>query len=273
MKFALVEGERREAQPDLSGKCPDCEGAMIAKCGNIRVPHWAHWRAGDCDRWSEPETKWHRDWKNQFPENWQEISHLSENGETHRADVKTDREVVLEFQHSFLLRDEQESRENFYPKLVWVINGRRRKRDRKQFFASVNAATGINCEPALIVLVRWKEGALLRDWGASRVPVYFDFGDSEPEDALRFDAPTLWRLNPCGPNGKAYLSAVPKTLFVQAHRNGEPFEELTSAAVERAAARYLMQQAPRQQAPRPQPLTGFERYWANLQRARARRRF
>jgi hypothetical protein len=42
------------------------------------------------------------------------------------------------------------------------------------------------------------------------------------DDGLHFDAPTLWRLNPCGPNGKAYLSAVPKTLFVHAHLNGEP---------------------------------------------------
>jgi competence protein CoiA len=96
MKFALVEGERREAQPDLSGKCPDCDGAVVAKCGKVRVWHWAHWRTRDCDRWSEPETEWHRAWKNRFPENWQEISHLSENGETDRADVKTDRGVVLE---------------------------------------------------------------------------------------------------------------------------------------------------------------------------------
>jgi hypothetical protein len=269
MKFALVEGERREAQPGLSGKCPDCGNAVIAKCGELRlrVWHWAHWKTHDCDRWSEPETEWHRAWKNHFPEYWQEISHPSENGETHRADVKTDRGMVLEFQHSFLRRDERVAREKFYQKMVWVVDGVRRKRDTAQFFALFDQATILNREPALIVLVRWKEGALLRDWEASNVPVYFDFGDD-----------TLWRLNPCIPNGMTYLSRVPKTVFLNAHLKGQPFEELASAAVERAAARYSEQlravyAALLQQAPRPQPLTGFERYWANLQRVRARRRF
>src|SRR5262249_2203204 len=122
------------------------------------------------------------------------------------------------------------------------------------------------------------EGALLRDWGASRVPVYFDFGDSEPQDTFRFDMPTLWRLSPCGPNGTAYLSAVPKTFFLQAHRNGSPFEEMCTKAVERFAARHLSHAADwaysvAMAASRPRPLIGFERYMARLQRARRRRRF
>jgi hypothetical protein len=78
---------------------------------------------------------------------------------------------------------------------------------------------------ARIVSVLWKEGALLRNWEASRVPVYFDFGDSEPEDTPRFETATLWRLNPCGPHGRTYLSAVPKTLFLHVHLKGEPFDE------------------------------------------------
>ena len=67
-------------------------------------------------------------------------------------------------------------------------------------------------------------------------------------------------------------------MFLNAHLKGQLFEERTSAAVERAAARYSEQLRAAyavllQQTPRPQPLTGFERYWANLQRVRARRRF
>lgn len=259
MKFAVVEGKRREAQPDLLGKCSDCAGAVIARCGEVRVPHWAHWRTRDCDRWSEPETVWHRDWKNHFPENWQEISHPSENGETHRADVKTGRGIVIEFQHSPLPRDEQESRENFYPKMLWVVDGRRRERDKKQFFACFDARRH-NGER--IVQVLWKEGALLREWGASRVPVYFDFGDSEPEDAVRFDTPTLWRLNPCGPNGTAYLVPVSKSKFLRVHLEGKPFEELCTEFVERVAARHLSLQ--------PQGLSDFERYSAMRQRRRRR---
>jgi competence CoiA-like predicted nuclease len=50
MKFAVVEGQRREAQRDLSrGACPDCRKVVIAKCGPLRVPHWAHLGVRDCD--------------------------------------------------------------------------------------------------------------------------------------------------------------------------------------------------------------------------------
>ena len=230
MKFALVEGERREAKPGLSGTCPLYGHAMIAKCGEERVPHWAHRANCTCDHWWEPETEWHRDWKNQFPKHLQEIIHQSEDGEKHIADVKTESGVVLEFQHSHLHQDERKARENFYPKMVWVVDATRRKRDRAQFFASVDAATVIDREPALIVWVWCKEGALPRDWGASRVPVYFDFGDD-----------MLWRLSPCIPNGTTYLLRVPKTVFLNAHRKGKLFEEMASTAVERAAARYSEQ--------------------------------
>src|SRR5262249_46405857 len=128
MKFALVEGERREAKPGLSGKCPIHGHAMIAKCGEYRVNHWAHRANCTCDHWWEPETEWHRAWKNQFPEGWQEIIHQSQSeaGERHIADVKTESGAVIEFQHSFLRRDERESREKFYRKLVWVVDGLRR---------------------------------------------------------------------------------------------------------------------------------------------------
>src|SRR4029450_10582789 len=44
-KFAIVEGERRGAQRGLSGKCPLCDDAMIAKCGEVGVWQWAHPRA------------------------------------------------------------------------------------------------------------------------------------------------------------------------------------------------------------------------------------
>jgi competence protein CoiA len=89
MKFALVEGERREAKPGLSGKCPVYGHAMIAKCGEHRVHHWAHQANCTCDHWWKPETEWHRDWKNQLPEDWQEIVHQSqsEDGEKHISDV------------------------------------------------------------------------------------------------------------------------------------------------------------------------------------------
>jgi competence protein CoiA len=251
MKFAVVERERREAQPGLSGKCDFCGDAMIAKCGQYRIRHWAHRGTRTCDLWWEPETEWHRAWKNHFPEGWQEIDHRSEDGEKHIADVKTESGVVLEFQHSPLRREERESREMFYQKMVWVVNGLRRERDRVRFFASLDATKIVKPKP-LTVSFPSNEGALLRDWAASRVPVYFDFGDSE-----------LWRLKPCGRNGMAYLSPVLKSSFLNAYLKGQPLKGIDySAAVERAL---LMQQAPRSR-----PLSGFERYMAGTERARRR---
>jgi hypothetical protein len=106
---------------------------MVAKCGEERIWHWAHQGTRTCDSWWEPETEWHRAWKGKFPIAWQEVIHPAENGEKHIADVKTDHGWVIEFQYSFIKPDERRSRNAFYPKLVWVVNGTRRKRDRAQF--------------------------------------------------------------------------------------------------------------------------------------------
>src|SRR5215831_13776625 len=147
---------------------------MTAKCGDHRVHHWAHRAIRSCDRWWEPETEWHRAWKNHFPEDCQEKIHWSASGEKHIADVKTESGVVLKFQHSFLCPEERDARERFYQKMVWVVDGQRQ--DRVKFFASLGDAINVS-DKLRIFLVPSNEGALLRDWGASGVPVYFDFRD------------------------------------------------------------------------------------------------
>ena len=262
MKFALVGGERREAEPGLSAACLGCGAAMIPKCGDVRVAHWAHRRTSDCDHWWESETPWHRDWKNHFPKHCQEIIHLSNSGEKHIADVKTESGVVIEFQYSFLHKDERESREKFYPKLVWVVDAARRKRDRKKFFEALRGPLGIS--PIVpIYSVSMNESALLRDWGASRVPVYFDFGADKTEETLHFDTDALWRLNPRARGGSAYLVPVPREQFLRIHIKGEPFEKSCADLVELVDS-YFRQQT-------RQRLAGFERY--SVQRASARRRF
>src|SRR5687768_14884017 len=117
MKFADFAGQRCEARPGLSAKCPSCEAALIAKCGDHRVWHWAHRGVRVCDPWWESETEWHRAWKNEFPTEWQEVVHIAANGEKHVADVKTNNGTVIEFQHSFLSTKERLSREMFYRKM------------------------------------------------------------------------------------------------------------------------------------------------------------
>lgn len=87
------------------------------------INHWAHHRLKDCDPWWENETQWHRDWKNRFPIECREVSHIANDGEIHRADIKTPTGIVIEIQHSFMTDAERISREKFYANLVWVVDG------------------------------------------------------------------------------------------------------------------------------------------------------
>lgn len=124
MKYSIVNGERREAFPSGIGICEVCNQSTIAKCGSRKVHHWAHTSLVECDKWWESETEWHRNWKNKFPFDWQERIHKDEiSGEIHRADVKTQDDWVIEFQNSSISYEEQISREKFYKKMIWIING------------------------------------------------------------------------------------------------------------------------------------------------------
>lgn len=123
MQLALVNDQREEAFPGGRGICPICGSEMIAKCGPRVMHHWAHHRPKDCDPWWENETPWHREWKNLFPIECREVSHTADDGEIHRADIKTSTGIVIEVQHSSMTDAERQSREEFYGNLVWVIDG------------------------------------------------------------------------------------------------------------------------------------------------------
>ncbi len=120
----MVAAERRQAFPGGQAFCPTCGSPMIAKCGPRLMHHWAHDGRRDCDPWWENETPWHREWKNLFPPNCREVSHVAPDGEVHRADIKTPTGIVVEVQHSSMTDAERISREEFYGNLVWVIDGR-----------------------------------------------------------------------------------------------------------------------------------------------------
>lgn len=42
MEIALVQGERALPSPGLKGACPSCGAAIVAKCGEKVIHHWAH---------------------------------------------------------------------------------------------------------------------------------------------------------------------------------------------------------------------------------------
>lgn len=201
MKYALVSGQREEARPDLLGECPCCNRAVVAKCGKIKEWHWAHRGKRICDPWWENETEWHRSWKANFPKEWQEVIHQSEGGEKHIADVKTDQGYVIEFQHSHINPVERHARENFYKKMIWIVDGNRRSRDKEKFLDGWTFSNRIGGRDDL------REspggGALLRDWGAPTVTVLFDFGET-----------VLWGLLPKTPEGKEYGFRVERKALV-----------------------------------------------------------
>ena len=120
MQIAINEnGERIYPYKNGRATCQLCGGTLIAHCGEIRIDHWQHFgeRDVDCDTWKEPETEWHRAWKERFPKEWREI--VIEN---HRADVKTLHGLVMEFQNSPISPAVIREREEFYGYMLWVVN-------------------------------------------------------------------------------------------------------------------------------------------------------
>lgn len=124
MKYSLVDNEKVEAFKGGKGECTLCGGETTAKCGTKVIHHWAHKPKDNCDPWWENETEWHREWKNKFPKEWQEVVHHDEvTGEKHIADVKTPAGLVIEFQNSPISIEELSSREKFYKSMIWIVNG------------------------------------------------------------------------------------------------------------------------------------------------------
>lgn len=221
---------------------------MTPKCGQLKVWHWAHRSIRPCDPWWENETPWHRGWKNQFPADWQEKVHRADNGEKHVADVKTKSGVVLEFQDSPLPRHEGAAREAFYRNMVWVVHAS--ARDKAKLSQGIVMRIG---QPPIYV-VRSDGCALLRAWGGSDVPVYFDFADGDPH---------LWRLSPGRRNGMAWLMPVGKASFVAEYLAGQAVEGTCNAYIEQALNRLT-------RTPPPRRPSEFERHLARKERARPR---
>ena len=139
MKFALYENKKIEATKGAKGTCVCCGSELTAKCGMVRINHWAHKKNSNCDPWWENETEWHRSWKNKYPKDWQEMPLPDKKtGENHIADVRTSNNLVIEFQHSRIDPNERISRETFYKNMVWIVDGTRLKRDYSRFLKSIN---------------------------------------------------------------------------------------------------------------------------------------
>lgn len=210
MKFALVEGEKTEAVKGVIGICPCCNSELIAKCGEVKINHWAHKGTRNCDIWWENETIWHRQWKGQFPKEWQEIVQFDSMGEKHIADVITDESWVIEFQYSHIKPDERRARNSFYRKLIWVIDGLRRKTDVTQFNKILQESSKAPIGNVNIRKITFPEKSrLLIEWLSCEVPVFFDFQEQS----------RLWLLFPVLAEGEAYLTSFSREEFIKIGNN------------------------------------------------------
>lgn len=176
MKFANSNALRIEASPQAKGTCPSCGAELIARCGTKKVWHWAHKGRRHCDPWWESETEWHRQWKNHFPLEWQEVPARDANGELHVADIKTEHNLVIEFQHSAIKPEEVIKRSEFYQNIIWIIDGTRRPTDIDQHKRMLTETYPQRFDGVDIYSVHFKSTRLLADWGSIGRIVGFDFG-------------------------------------------------------------------------------------------------
>lgn len=114
-------GEKVQAEPGAMATCPECAQPVIAKCGEIKIWHWAHVASSTCDAWGEPESAWHLEWKSRWPASQVEVV-IERNGKRHRADIRSGGGVVIELQHSSISPEEIREREQFYQGMIWMFD-------------------------------------------------------------------------------------------------------------------------------------------------------
>lgn len=118
MNLATKNNERIIATPKDKATCPLCNQEVIAKCGSIKIWHWSHKSKINCDSFGECETKWHLNWKNEFPIEQQEFIMGR-----HKADIRTSSRFIIELQNSPISSEEIKDREDYYKRMVWLLNG------------------------------------------------------------------------------------------------------------------------------------------------------
>jgi len=194
MKWAFNKypgGMRKNARPKDTGYCPLCGGEVISKCGDIKIWHWAHKTGIECDSFKEPETKWHLEWKDNFPEEIQEVIIIK--GYTkHIADIKNKEDLIIEFQNSPICSEDIINRENFYDNLIWILNGKTLGKNLIYFKR------------------RYKWKWFPQSWYSSIKEIYIDEGGE-----------FLYKLNSLGSVGE--YNKVSKSAFI-IHNGGNPFK-------------------------------------------------
>ncbi|WP_146606199.1 hypothetical protein [Mesorhizobium kowhaii] len=127
---------------------------------------------------------------------------------------------VIEFQHSYLPAQQRDSRERFYKKMIWLVNGLRLKNDRRRFFESDNLfRVPFSVD---VFVTRNPERCMPSAWVNCTKPVLFDFeGFAAPEGAPKALEGKLWCLLPGRVDSYAVVVAVSRAWFLDAAWNRE----------------------------------------------------
>lgn len=212
--------------------CPCCGKSMVAKAGEVRIPHWAHCKAERCDEWWEPETEWHVEWRNRFL-NVEgavakvEIEHvLEKNGAKHFSDVRINDELSLVLRRARLDENTINNRISFFGDLIWIVQGKvseynrlERQLSNKELKKVDGLGRCYKCDNI------WY--SFFERWGCSRCPVVFDFQSAS--DGSMAD---LWIVVP--KNGKKRnivcmsIDAFRDRLVKEGHLFKKSYEEVNA---------------------------------------------
>lgn len=94
--------------------------------------------------------------------------------EKHIADICTDDDVVIEFQNSPIHADEVRSRNSFYKRIVWVVNGSNFGLAKPYFFMDFRVRRDGSY---LADFSFWSRGKIISNWSKSTASVFLDFDE------------------------------------------------------------------------------------------------
>ncbi|MCB9841156.1 MAG: hypothetical protein H6809_05870 [Phycisphaeraceae bacterium] len=167
MLYATLDGKRIRPVRGMRATCPTCGEAVEAKCGQIKVHHWAH-RSGSACAQSADMCEWHVNWQMQvIPEATEVVL------PPRRADLRGNDGVVIELQHSAISTEEIASREAHYGHMVWMFDATERF---SIWFSGPRAFINLGNNKSLF---------------ACRKPVFLDFGEAVIEVERLFTQKTI----------------------------------------------------------------------------------
>jgi competence protein CoiA len=144
---------------------------------------------------------------------------------------------VIELQHSPIAFDERHSRENFYERMVWVVNGMRYKRDIAAFREAV--AEGVLQLNPLYLLPPIRVAGIFQRWARLQCDVFIDFGDEEFRIAgFRVPKRVLWQLMLYRGIGPVVIAPITRESFIQFCLNDSALRQLAVKSPQQPRRRY-----------------------------------